>query len=247
MSSMDLLHKRGLKICGLPETEKLIYVRCDPTTCKIINSSIVESILEIGELTSLPYMCGKSAYMCMPEGTKQDSLNLFAIVEALRILIPYHFMLGCNPIHAIKDGRLTPDSHSSITTGKVRICSTVDQHYKNSAIECTRNIKSGSGITLFSIDRSMFFEFMERRRMGIPIFPCSWEFYCIFVSLLCHPEHRQLVDSMGFRSAWIIDGNYESILERTSTYTNYPSLTQLGELLEGLWMRVDVLDVCFVR
>jgi len=265
--------------CGTPDTREMLFLKCDPTTCQILVSWLVESAMKDGHSLMSAYVCGGSVYQL--KKVRNSLLNIdqklltnencFSItaqtIICLRQLTKYHFVHGNpspsslrishTPISKMMNGvhiygqitlGIEPGENSSITTWKTRVCSNTSRWRLNTLTPTMENKWIASKVTLYSIPEDTKDTFLARRSAGIPIYPGSFDLYCIVVGLWCDPKFKTSVEKLGWSSLWVGSGDLETVETRilgwkAKNHNLYPSFEDIIKMISGLWLRCDAIEV----
>lgn len=256
--------------CGTPNISNMTFLRCDEHTSHILISWLIDCALEQRRKITSAHVCGVNIYklnrstMTLDEAEKRYELSdqfvsslIVQVVYILKRMSQYHYCHG-NPspfmlevcdeqLSKEYDGihlsssftlKLDPGMHSSINTSNTRICSTPKSLIKSTHITSMDSKWSVSKLTLYVPTKHT----KEKRASGIPIYPCSLDLYCLLVGLACRDKYLNILEQLSWSKLWIGLGDYDIVKERIAKVDN-PSHDQIMEILDGLWLRCDAVDL----
>lgn len=240
--------ERKMLECGTPDSTDVTFLKCDPVTCNILVSWLVDSALGDGYWLMSAYKCSDAVYRLTRirhslldlHGKINCADALSIVVQTilmLRRLSEYHFVhgnpspmslrLAKDPVSKSVDGvhvnggykvGLDPGDHSSITSWKTRVCSGNRKWRGTVLTPMMENKFVVSKVTLYTIPREAREMFMNRRASGIPIYPGSLDLYCIIIGLICNPLFEAVVMRMGWTSLWVKAGDAATVIERVKLW-----------------------------
>ena len=139
------------------------------------------------------------------------------------------------------------------TEGGVRICSKPSPAWGEGGIAMRPLMKKWKvgAITTYKVGRSNIHEFITRRRSGVPIYPGSFDLYCFLVGLCCDNRFASAITGLrsSWYSLWLMDGDLDTLRQRIDEWRTtfrervYPSHMEIVNMLSGLWLRCDAMDV----
>lgn len=253
--------------CGTCANHNSIYLCADPTTCEILVKIVMQNILpSCCNYLFTAFRCGGEVYLVekhvTPLTTIEQSLltpsfatNVVTqIITILSALAPYSYAHGTpSPQHITIDGDyvgLDVGSHSALTLGHTRLCSTVNPPWKPVGTSLIPTLDkrwvTSANIVLYCINQGEWEAFNARRMSGIPLYPGSFDLYCILVGLCCHPAFTAIINKM-WLPLWVGNGDLRTITNRIDQWrvdnkdNNYPPYHNILTMLSGLWLRCDAV------
>jgi hypothetical protein len=240
--------ERKMLECGTPDSTDIVFLKCDPISCNVMVSWLVDSALKDGYWLVSVYKCGNDVYKLQKLRYTLPALRghlspceakgiVIQVVAMMRKLSEYHFVHGNpspyslrmsnDPISTMYDSvhlngmyrvGLDPGTSSSITSWKTRVCSD-NRNWRGTILTPTMENRFVAGkVTLYTIPAANLDTFIDRRSSGIPIYPCSLDLYCILVGLACDPQFESIITGMGWSSLWIKPGDIEKIQLRIAEW-----------------------------
>jgi hypothetical protein len=243
-----------------PDVSHIVFLRCDTFTSSVLISWLMDCALQESRRVLTSFICKNKGHKLerrthpIPDEVPREAVETIVrqIVYILKVLSPHTFCHGDpSPEHIrleISGGtlkvHLDPGKYSSITTGNTRICSSPQLSTAHQTIfkPTMSESMSISTVTLYKIPHSTTTAFTTERMMGSPLYPGSFDLYCILVGLYCHPNFRECIDGI-WSEIWLWDSDLTTLQSRVSNQNiPHPTYHDILKLIDGLWMRCDAVD-----
>lgn len=122
----------------------------------------------------------------------------------------------------------------------------------------TRSICQSSSVNLYKLTSSTINIYSGIRHMGLPLYVSSFDFYCLFVSLMCYEKfYYSVINDPKLYKLWSMIWTVDDFpkiqkyvieshpLEKTVTHDSQKNKYQSNmtiDIIRGSWLRCDVVD-----
>lgn len=194
---------------------------------------------------------------------------ILQIVSTLYTLKRYDFchgdpsmkyvVVGEGPITSIENDIYLKGQHkislklgdrSSLTIGRSRLACN-DQIFNNPYDKESLKVWNAHPLTIYCVDGNRCRGFLDDRRSGIILYPGSFDFYCILLDLMSHPSTSEETWKTFYpimSKMFIGHGDLERLTNRIADLERDSDEEYCCEdicelLLDGIWLRCDILNV----
>jgi len=219
----------------------------DSTTNNILLTWLLDIVC--GEQRNLitAFKCGVSCYKLkivdQPFETLTASVDVIkSIVTMFSTLSKYRFTHGDPSPHKLRvvgDSklRLDPGEYSTFSTDKVTIRSKDKKHISSTL----STVPSTTEYYKIHPDTHNTLPFIERRRSGKSLYPCSFDLYCILIGLYCDTDYNNILKSIGWTNLWTVHDLQEIDLRVTQWKQNaksrFPHFHDIYKIISGLTIK----------